>query len=125
VRVALRALQGLVYMRRLLNPFKHPAAAFSLVSHKLLRYGAFVFMPLALVLNGVLASVSPFYLALFALHVFVYVLALLGLLKNLPGVLRKLTVVPTYFFLSNIAFAFATVKFLRGESMATWQPRAG
>jgi cellulose synthase/poly-beta-1,6-N-acetylglucosamine synthase-like glycosyltransferase len=125
VRVALRALQGLVYMRRLLNPFSYPGPAFSLWSHKVLRYGAFVFMPLALVLNGVLASVSPFYLALFALHVFVYVLALLGLLKNLPGVLRKLTVVPTYFFLSNIAFAFATVKFLRGESMATWQPRAG
>lgn len=125
VRVALRALQGLVYMRRLLNPFSYPGPAFSLWSHKVLRYGAFVFMPLALVLNGVLATASPLYLALFALHVFVYVLALLGLLKNLPGVLRKLTVVPTYFFLSNIAFAFATVKFLRGESMATWQPRAG
>lgn len=125
VRVALRALQGLVYMRRLLNPLRYPAVAFSLISHKLLRYGAFAFMPIALVANAVLAMSSPAYEGLFAAHALVYALAILGLRKNLPRPLRALTVVPTYFIVSNVAFAVASVKFFRGQTMATWQPRAG
>ncbi len=125
VRVALRALQGLVYMRRLLNPFRYPAVAFSLISHKLLRYGAFAFMPIALCANALAAMQAPIYGALFAAHAMVYALACIGLRKNLPRLLRALTVVPTYFIVSNVAFAVATVKFFRGQTMATWQPRAG
>lgn len=125
VRVALRALQGLVYMGRLLNPWRYPAVAFSLISHKLLRYGAFAFMPIALVANAALAVDSSAYLALFAAQALVYLLALAGLRRNLPRPLRALTVVPTYFIVSNVAFAVAAAKFLRGETMATWQPRAG
>jgi len=125
VRVALRALQGLVYMRRLLNPLRHPAAAFSLVSHKLLRYGAFVFMPVALVANAICAAESPLYGSLFVAQGLLYLLGVLGLRKDLPGQLRPLTIVPTYFMMTNAAFAVAVVKFLRGQSMATWQPRAG
>lgn len=125
VRVALRALRGLVYQRRLLNPARYPAVAFSLISHKLLRYGAFVFMPVALAANAALAASSPGYLALFLAHAGVYALAALGLRKNLPRPLRALTVVPTYFVVSNAAFAVAAVKFFQGETMATWQPRAG
>ena len=125
VRVALRALQGLVYMRRLLSPWRYPAIAFSLISHKLLRYGAFAFMPIALAANVALAAHSSAYGALLAAHVLVYALAVLGLRRSLPRPLRALTVVPTYFIVSNVAFAVATVKFFRGETMATWQPRAG
>jgi cellulose synthase/poly-beta-1,6-N-acetylglucosamine synthase-like glycosyltransferase len=125
VRVALRALQGLVYMRRLLNPFRRPAAAFSIISHKILRYGAFVFLPLALLSNAALAVSSPFYRALFVAHALVYALAVLGLWRGLPRPLRALTIVPTYFMVTNAAFAVAVAKFVRGETMATWQPRAG
>ena len=125
VRVALRALQGLVYMRRLMNPWRYPAVSFSLISHKLLRYGAFAFMPVALLANAVTAAASPAYLGLLLIQLLAYALALLGLRRNLPGVLRALTVAPSYFVLSNAAFAVATVRFLKGESMATWKPRAG
>jgi len=125
VRVALRALQGLSYMRHLMNPWRFPGAAFRILSHKVLRYGAFAFMPLAFVANAVLATDSPVYLALFAAEVLVYMLAVLGLRKKLPGPLGALTVVPTYLIVSNAAFALAFAKFVRGETMATWQPRAG
>ncbi|HEX4403270.1 MAG TPA: glycosyltransferase family 2 protein [Polyangia bacterium] len=125
VRVALRALQGLVYMRRLLNPMRRPAATFSIVSHKILRYGAFVFLPIALLSNAVLAVSSPFYRALFVAHALVYALGALGLRRRLPRPLRALTIVPTYFMVTNAAFAVAVAKFVRGETMATWQPRAG
>jgi cellulose synthase/poly-beta-1,6-N-acetylglucosamine synthase-like glycosyltransferase len=125
VRVALRALQGLVYMRRLMNPWRYPAVSFSLISHKLLRYGAFAFMPVALVASAVTAAASPLYLGLFLAQLLAYGLALLGLRRDLPEALRALTVAPSYFVLSNAAFAVATVRFLKGESMATWKPRAG
>lgn len=125
VRVALRALQGLSYMRRLLNPWRYPEAAFRIFSHKVVRYGAFAFMPIALVANIALAPHSPTYLALLAAQVLVYGLAAIGLRKDLPRPLRALAVVPTYFIVTNVAFALAVAKFLRGETMATWQPRAG
>ena len=43
VRVALRAFVALSRMRGLLNPLRHGLFAWQLFSHKVLRYGAFVF----------------------------------------------------------------------------------
>ena len=125
VRVALRALQGLLYMRRLLHPLRYPQAAFCLLSHKVIRYLGFVFMLLALAANGVLASVDDTYRVLLALHLSAYGIALAGLLPFLPARLRRLTILPAYLVMSNAAFAVATVRFLRGDSMATWRPRGG
>lgn len=125
VRVALRAMQGLVYMRRLLDPRRYPLASFCLLSHKVLRYLTFVFLPVVFLANIWLAYVEPLYRALLVAHIFVYVLALIGLYGNLSQWLRRLTVVPSYFLLSNTAFMVAAVKFMRRETMATWKPRAG
>jgi hypothetical protein len=36
-----------------------------------------------------------------------------------------LTFIPTYFLVTNAAFALAAIKYLQGKTMATWQPRAG
>ncbi|CAN5159554.1 glycosyltransferase family 2 protein [soil metagenome] len=124
VRVALRALQGLAHMRRLLNPLRYPLASFCIISHKALRYLGFVFMLSALASNLVLAQDDGFYRGLLLLQLVAYGLALLGFLR-LPGFLRKLTVVPSYLLLSNVAFAIAAFRFLRGDTMAVWRPRAG
>jgi len=125
VRVALRALQGLTYMRRLLNPVQYPQVAFCMMSHKVLRYLGFVFMVGALVSNIVLAVDDGFYQGLLALQIAAYSLAVLGLSDALPGWLKKITVVPSYLVLSNVAFAIATFRYLRGDTMAVWRPRAG
>jgi cellulose synthase/poly-beta-1,6-N-acetylglucosamine synthase-like glycosyltransferase len=125
VRVALRALQGLVYMKRLLNPFAYPLVSFCLISHKLLRYIAFLFLLVALACNFVLAMSSPFYQLLLSLHIAGYLLALVGLSRGIPPWLRRLTLVPSYLLMTYAAFAMATFKFFRGDSMAVWRPRAG
>jgi hypothetical protein len=52
-------------------------------------------------------------------------LALVGWRRDLSGPFRKLTLIPTYFLISNAAFTIAAIKFFQGETMATWQPRAG
>jgi cellulose synthase/poly-beta-1,6-N-acetylglucosamine synthase-like glycosyltransferase len=124
VRVALRALQGLVHMRRLLNPLRHPSAAFCIVSHKVVRYMAFVFLATALASNVALAIASPFYRMLLVLHLACYALAACGLL----GAGRRLGVIaiaPAYLLMTYWAFAVASWRFLRGQTMATWKPRAG
>jgi len=68
---------------------------------------------------------TPGYAGLFIAQIIAYLLALVGWRKDLPRPFRKLTLIPAYFLSSNAAFAFATIKFLQGETMATWQPRAG
>ncbi len=125
VRVALRALQGLVHMRRLLNPLRFPAASFCLVSHKVLRYLAFVFLATALASNVALALASPFYRVLLALHVACYGLAVCGLLGIGRRRLGIVCVAPAYLLMSYWAFAVASWRFTRGQTMATWRPRAG
>lgn len=124
VRVALRGLQGLAYMRPLLNPVRYPWVAFSLLSHKALRYFSFVFLLIASVTNPMLSS-TRFHAVLFVIQVILYVSAFAGLRKDLPRIVKKWTAIPTYFVMFNLAFAVAAIKFLRGETMATWQPRAG
>lgn len=124
VRVGLRALQGIGYMRRLCNPFNYPWAAFSLISHKVIRYFCFVFLLIALITNLMMVSTSG-YAAFFTVQIIAYLLALLGSRKKLPRLFPKLTLLPAYFFMTNLAFAVAAFKFLQGETMATWEPRAG
>jgi len=124
VRVSLRALQGISYMRQLCNPFKYRWAAFSLISHKVSRYFCFFFLAIAFLANIGLAS-TPGYAALIVGQTFVYLLALSGLRKSLPALFPRLALIPAYFLMSNAAFAVAAIKFLQGETMATWQPRAG
>jgi cellulose synthase/poly-beta-1,6-N-acetylglucosamine synthase-like glycosyltransferase len=125
VRVALRALRGLVYMRAALDVSSTPLPAFCIFSHKLLRYLSFVFLAAALPVNIVLAFHSSLFAWILAVHVLFYVGALWGLSNRLPAALRRLTVLPTYFVVSNAAFAVAAVRFARGDVVATWRPRAG
>jgi len=125
VRVALRALRGLVYMRQALNVVRAPLPAFCIFSHKILRYLSFLFLAGALIINAILAARNPSYIPLLLLQVAFYALALLGLTRNLPGALRRLTTLPTYFLVSNVAFGIAALRFARGDVVATWRPRAG
>ncbi len=125
VRVALRAMRGLVYMRQALNVVRVPLPAFCIFSHKILRYLSFLFLAGALIINAILAARNPSYIPLLLLQVAFYALALLGLTRNLPGALRRLTALPTYFLVSNVAFGIAALRFARGDVVATWRPRAG
>ena len=125
VRVAMRALHGLVYAHRTLKVFRRPLLAFCILSHKVLRYGGFVFLALTLAFSALLAVHSiPWRMFVICQLVF-YTAALLGLSDKIPARLRWLAALPTYFVVSTLAFGIATVRFVRGDVMATWKPRAG
>ena len=125
VRVALRAMRGLWYMKTVLNPFRQPLAAFCVMSHKVLRYLTFVFLITAFATSGVIALHSPAFRLLWRLEILALALAAIGLLEGLPRFLRRATGLASYFLLTNAAFAVATMRFLRGDVMATWRPRGG
>lgn len=125
VRVALRAMRGLWYMRAALNPFGRPLAAFCVISHKLLRYLTFLFVLIAFAASGVLAMHSAGFRLLWELEILAILLAVVGLKKGLPSLLRRMTGLASYFLISNVAFAVALLRIVRGETMATWRPRGG
>jgi cellulose synthase/poly-beta-1,6-N-acetylglucosamine synthase-like glycosyltransferase len=125
VRGALRGLQALLHMSHLLDPQRHPRAAFCLWSHKLLRYPTVLLLPVALLTNLTLAPHASLYEALLWAQAAGYGLALLGLVPRLPPALARLTAVPAFFLVTSAAFAVAAFRLLRGDTMATWQPREG
>lgn len=124
VRVALRALWALRDMAHLFNPFRYGLFAWQLLSHKLLRYGAPVPLTLALVSNLALWDLSPLYQASLAGQLACYLLAGAGYLQR-EAAQSKLTALPYYFVLVNLASAHAFMRFVRGEKQVLWQPRKG
>lgn len=125
VRVSLRALWALHDKRNLLNSFRNPLFAWQLVSHKVLRYGAFVPLMGLLICNTLVIGEHPFYLGFFVLQLSAYGFAALGhWLSRLPAVAAKL-LAPYYFVILNVACAVAFWKFMNRQKMVLWKPRVG
>jgi len=125
VRVSLRALWALYDKRNLLNPFRYKLFAWQLLSHKLLRYGAFIPLVGLVIFNAFLIGKHPFYFGFFILQLAAYAVAGLGhFLNQLPALSSKM-LAPYYFVILNVACAIALWKFLNREKMVLWKPRGG
>lgn len=125
VRVALRALWALYDKRSLLNPLRYPLYAWQLLSHKVLRYGAFLPLLGLLVFNAAIAGEHPFYAAFLVLQLAAYATAALGhFLQRSPSGPSRL-LVPYYFVILNAACGLAFWKLLQGQRMVLWKPRQG
>jgi cellulose synthase/poly-beta-1,6-N-acetylglucosamine synthase-like glycosyltransferase len=125
VRVSLRAMWGLYDKRHLLNPFRFPLFAWQLMSHKVLRYGAFLPLTGLLLFNILTVSQGAFYAWSLAVQVAVYAVAMLGhFLRQSSGMESKL-LSPYYFVILNVACILAFWKFLTGQKMVLWKPRLG
>lgn len=126
VRVSLRALWALKDMRHLMNPMRDPVFAWQLISHKLLRYVAFVPLATLALSTLLLAPARGIYtLAFLGLVVFM-ALAWTGHKREGEGQpLSVIYSIPYYFMLLNIASYKATAAFLRGEKKVIWNPRKG
>jgi glycosyltransferase involved in cell wall biosynthesis len=125
VRVALRALWGLWDMRSLLNPLSTGLFAVELASHKLLRYLSFLPLGIAFVSCLALGFGDLRYAALSAGPVLLLGLAACAWRRPGREQASIITRLSFYFVLVNVASAVATGRFLRGEKVVLWQPRAG
>lgn len=124
VRVGLRAMWALHDMRSLMNPFKYGLFSWQLMSHKLLRYSAFVPLLLVFVCSLILSNDHAIYTVALILQIIFYTLAWRAHGKQ-GSELPAYYSLPYYFTLLNVACAMAAAKYLRGEKMVIWKPRQG
>ncbi len=121
VRIVNRAWRATFKMRRLLNPLRYGFFAFQFMSHKLLRWLVPWLMALVLVANLFLAMAPGLYAVLLAGQLLFYGLALAGwALAGRAGLGARLTSIPYYFCLVNLASLVALVEVFGGKEYRTW-----
>jgi len=124
VRVSLRALWALWDMRELFNPVGYGVFSLQLISHKLLRYLAFVPLLLVLLLSLVLADHHWLYASVAVAQLFFYSGAIYAAVSP-NGQKNSLCRLAFYFSLINFAAMVASMKFFKGEKIVIWKPRGG
>lgn len=120
VRIVNRAWRAMLSMPELLNPFRYGFFAVKLISHKLLRWLAPLFLLLLLLSSAVLAGRSPLYAWALAAQFAFYALALAGHLLRQRERMPRLLSVPYYFSMVNIASARGILEAFKGETYTTW-----
>jgi cellulose synthase/poly-beta-1,6-N-acetylglucosamine synthase-like glycosyltransferase len=121
VRIISRSLNALRRIPAVLNPLKNPRHWFLLVSHKLLRWFAPFFMILLFAASITLWR-FPFYRAAALLQSVFYGLALVGWKWEPKNKIGKISSLPFYFCLVNLASLIGCLKCFRGDLSAQWAP---
>jgi cellulose synthase/poly-beta-1,6-N-acetylglucosamine synthase-like glycosyltransferase len=125
VRVTTRGMRGLLSVRDLLVPWRHPWVSFQLFSHKVLRWLVPTYLLGLFASSALLASV-PFYRAAFVAQGVFYLAALVGVFVPLHRRFKP-AALPLYFCTLNAAALLSLVELLRGRKYVAWQTvrRAG
>ena len=122
VRVIAQTLTDLWRHRAMMNPWRSGFYAVQLISHKVMRYLAPLFLLACLGSSATLAPRSTFYLVLFVAQLAFYTLALVAWMLERAGIHNRLLAMPQYFVLANLASLIGFYKFARGERYASWEP---
>jgi cellulose synthase/poly-beta-1,6-N-acetylglucosamine synthase-like glycosyltransferase len=120
VRIVNRAWRAMLSMPELLNPFRYGFFAVKLISHKLLRWLAPLFLLVLLVSSLALAGRSPLYAWALVAQLAFYALALAGHVLRQRERMPRLLSVPYYFSMVNIASARGILEAFKGETYTTW-----
>ena len=115
-----RDLEAILARPALLNPFRFPGVAWSLWSHKLLRWLGAPLLLLLLISNLFLLQ-RPLFQGIFACQLVFYGLSLTGYLLQGKKTSRWLSL-PLYFSLSNLAALRGLANVLCRKPAVTWQP---
>lgn len=119
-RIVSKDFRGLLANASVLNPFRTGPVAFSLLSHKLLRWLVPYFLIALFAANLALIGQAPYAMFLGIQLVF-YVLALTGFVVS-PSRARALWSVPLSFCLVNVAALVGTLHCLTGRTIGHWKP---
>jgi len=135
VRIPVRGFASMTRSGGAMNPLKHPAIFFHVLSHKALRWMAGFFMLTLLISNAVLAlspaavpsvpnsALTPgplFYQIVLAAQVAFYAAALIGYF--LRDRVKTIFTIPYYFCLLNFTALVGFIQFLAGRRIARWEP---
>lgn len=120
VRMVTRDLEATLARPVLLNPWRYPGVAWSLWSHKLLRWLGAPLLVVLLISNLFLLH-RPLFQVTCGLQLAFYALSLAGYLGQGRSRSRWLSF-PLYFSLSNLASLRGLANVLRRKTAVTWQP---
>jgi cellulose synthase/poly-beta-1,6-N-acetylglucosamine synthase-like glycosyltransferase len=121
VRIVSRSLNAIRRAPGVLNPFRQPRHCFALVSHKLLRWFAPIFM-LAMMIASLALWKSPLVRAALFLQMIFYGMAIVGWILQRQDKTWRIFSFAFYFCLVNVASLVACLKCLRGDLSGTWVP---
>ncbi|HVX50923.1 MAG TPA: glycosyltransferase family 2 protein [Chitinophagaceae bacterium] len=124
VRIAAGGIQSIVWLKGLMNPFKHFVLTFEYISHRVLRWTVTPFLLiLAFILNAiiVLQTQERLYMGLFACQALFYVMALAGWLMEKRQVKIKLLFIPYYFCMMNYAVIAGIRRYMKKGQSAAWE----
>jgi cellulose synthase/poly-beta-1,6-N-acetylglucosamine synthase-like glycosyltransferase len=120
VRIISRSLNALRRIPAVLNPLQNVRHWLALVSHKLLRWLAPIFL-LLLFAASLMLSGHLFYRLALVFQMGFYTLALAGHTMKNHKIASKIFFLPYYFCLMNLAALAGLGKFLLGSLSPTWQ----
>ena len=120
VRVVVRGIRGMLFMRTLFNPLRFGFVSFQLVSHKVMRWLVPLFLVQLLVANLFLVGIGLYNLAL-GLQVVFYAMAALGYFAEKAGRKLPLLSVPVFFVTINLACLLAMARVVKGQRAVTWE----
>ncbi|MFT6070407.1 MAG: cellulose synthase/poly-beta-1,6-N-acetylglucosamine synthase-like glycosyltransferase [Bacteriovoracaceae bacterium] len=126
VRVIRGGMTGMLFAKKILNPFKFPVPALQLISHKVLRwlipvFGCLLFLVTCLGISN--DSSNVFLGMLFILQLGFYLTALMALVFEQLGIHNKILGIPLYFIVVNSAALMALMKTLTSSLEATWETK--
>jgi len=121
IRMTLRNWTGTLSRKELLNPLKHPLVAWTIISHKLLRWLTPFFLIGSFLANIFLLSNGLMYQVLFTLQILFYLFALIGLLSYKCQITIPIISSVFSFCLANIGFFIGLLKAFKGESIAKYE----
>ena len=121
VRVIVRGMRGLLYMKSLFNPMRYPFVAFQLLAHKVLRWTVPILLLVVLCANAALAGRASLYSVLFFVQIVFYAIALLGFFAERRRLRIGPLAIPLYFVTINLAAAVAMFRLCKGHKAVTWE----
>jgi len=120
VRMTARNWSGILSRPALLNPFRFPATAWGLVSHKFLRWMTPFFLMAMLIANAWLAARGRLVPIFFAQCCF-YLCALVGWRWSGTQGYRRAFGYPFAFCLANLGFLLGILKSIRGQKIFAYK----
>jgi len=118
VRTLLRGMTTIFCFRHLMNPFQYGIFSILLISHKLVRWWAGLFLILLFLSNLFLLS-SIIYASFFWLQLAFYALAIVGWMGlSRPKIFR----IPLFFSMVNLSALVAWIKYISGFRQEIWEP---
>lgn len=123
VRICAGGWQSMARLRRVLNPFYNPILTFCYISHRVLRWSlAPLALAVLLVTNMILAfSTNGIFLFILGLQIIFYLLAYKGFQLEKKNQKSKLTSIPFYFTMMNLAVFYGFARFIKGSQKSTWE----